>query len=185
MYAKHNNVRVQDVTKEVLEASDLGMEGWACFGIDCKARGPMGNAMYRQIKKDPKANDTYKWLFEDKRSSVKHGRFIAPSISFLRRGSIRSVRRRSRRRLDPTRVSYSWKFTLVAQDTLKLFVKPRITLPIAESSRPGLWHIQIKFSIDCFNLGLFSCFVWKLLLNHFCFEIPYQTGSLRYGKRLD
>lgn len=83
MYANHNNVPVQDVTKEVLEASDLGMEGWACFGIDCKARGPMGNAMYRQIKKDPKANDTYKWLFEDLKKKFRQTWAVHRSFDFI------------------------------------------------------------------------------------------------------
>ena len=83
MYAKHHNVPIWDVTKEVLEASDLGMEGWACYGIDCKARGPMGNAMYRQIKKDPKANDTYKWLFEDLKKKFRQTWAVHRSFDFI------------------------------------------------------------------------------------------------------
>ena len=64
-YAKFHNVSVGDVTQEMLVESPEGLEGWACYGLDCKARGPMGNAVYRQLKKDPGAQECYKWLFDD------------------------------------------------------------------------------------------------------------------------
>lgn len=93
-YAKFHNVSVGDVTQEMLVESPEGLEGWACYGLDCKARGPMGNAMYRQLKKDPGAQECYKWLFDDlKKSSGSHGPWTGLSTQCPKRGSRPSARR--------------------------------------------------------------------------------------------
>lgn len=64
-YASVMGVDPNTVTEQMLEESEEGIEHWACLGIDSKARGPMGNAMYRSIKKHPEAAEAYRWLFDD------------------------------------------------------------------------------------------------------------------------
>ncbi|CAJ1382340.1 unnamed protein product [Effrenium voratum] len=64
-YALAHELSPSEVTDDLLEKSELGMEGWACSGLDVNARGPVGNAMYRSFGKHPNMKETYKWLFDD------------------------------------------------------------------------------------------------------------------------
>ena len=64
-YALAHELSPSKVTDDLLEKSELGMEGWACSGLDVNARGPVGNAMYRSFGKHPNMKETYKWLFDD------------------------------------------------------------------------------------------------------------------------
>ncbi|CAJ1390676.1 unnamed protein product, partial [Effrenium voratum] len=56
---------VEDVTEAMLENTDLGVDGWACKGLDVNARGPIGAAVYRAFIKHPDMRECYKWLFDD------------------------------------------------------------------------------------------------------------------------
>ena len=90
-YAKFHNVSVGDVTQEMLVESPEGLEGWACYGLDCKARGPMGNAMYRQLKKDPRAQECYKWLFDDLKKKFRQSWAMDRSFDTVLKKRIKTI----------------------------------------------------------------------------------------------
>ncbi|CAK9016517.1 unnamed protein product [Durusdinium trenchii] len=91
MYATAHGIEVSAVTEAILNETEEGIDGWACKGLDCKARGPMGNAMYRQIKKCPGANETYKWLFDDLKKKFRQSWAVSRSFDFVARKRIRSI----------------------------------------------------------------------------------------------
>lgn len=91
MYAKHNGLEPSAVTEEMLVNSDLGVEGWACHGMDCKARGPMGNQMYRQIKKHPKASESYKWLFDNLKLKFRQSWAMHKNFDFISTKRIHTI----------------------------------------------------------------------------------------------
>ncbi|CAJ1386233.1 unnamed protein product, partial [Effrenium voratum] len=65
LYASEHGMAVEDVTETMLENTDLGVDGWACKGLDVNARGPIGAAVYRAFIKHPDMRECYKWLFDD------------------------------------------------------------------------------------------------------------------------
>ncbi|CAK9051241.1 Uncharacterized protein SCF082_LOCUS28143 [Durusdinium trenchii] len=81
------------VTEKVLEETEEGVEGWATYGQDARARGPMGNAMYRQMKKPSgaAAAETYKWLSEDLKKKFRQTWAMKRSWDFIDKKRIRSV----------------------------------------------------------------------------------------------
>eukprot|EP00435_Cladocopium_sp_Y103_P045967 s2022_g13.t1 len=91
VYAKHNGLEVSAVTEDMLVNSDLGVEGWACHGMDCKARGPMGNQMYRQIKKNPKAAEAYKWLFDNLKLKFRQSWAMSRNFDFVSTKRIHTI----------------------------------------------------------------------------------------------
>lgn len=88
-YAKVNKMAVDEVTEAMLHESPEGIEGWACHGLDCKARGPMGNAMYRQLKKDVQAQECYKWLFDDLKKKFRQAWAMERSFDVVIRKRIK------------------------------------------------------------------------------------------------
>ena len=90
-HAKFHNVSVGDVTQEMLVESPEGLEGWACYGLDCKARGPMGNAMYRQLKKDSRAQECYKWLFDDLKKKFRQSWAMDRSFDTVLKKRIKTI----------------------------------------------------------------------------------------------
>ena len=84
-YAAFHHMDVDKVTEKMLSQSPEGVEGWACYGQDSKARGPMGNAMYRQIKKYPQAAEAYKWLFDDLRKKFRQTWAMNRNFDFISR----------------------------------------------------------------------------------------------------
>jgi hypothetical protein len=91
-YAKVNGIsEISQVTGEMLINTDRGVEGWACYGIDSKARGPMGNQMYRQIKKNPKANEAYRWLFDDLKKKFRQTWSMTRTFDFIRTKRVHTI----------------------------------------------------------------------------------------------
>ena len=64
-YAKHHGLEPSEVTEDMVAKSPEGLEGWACSGLNVNAHSPLGNSLYRAFKKDPKAAEAYRWLFDD------------------------------------------------------------------------------------------------------------------------
>ena len=81
----------EDVTEAMLAQTEEGMEGWACRGLDTKARGPIGNAMYRQLKKNPEMTEAYRWLFDDLKKRFRETWAVQRSFEFVRRKRVKSV----------------------------------------------------------------------------------------------
>ena len=79
-YAQVHGMHASAVTEELLQKTDEGVEGWACHGLDCRAHGPMGNALYRAFRKNPTMAKKYRWLFDDLK--VKFRQTWAMSRSF-------------------------------------------------------------------------------------------------------
>ena len=96
-YAEAHGVVPADVTEKMLADSEEGVEGWACKGLDSKARGPIGNAMYRSFKKNPAANETYKWLYEDLKKKFRQSWAVERSFDFITQKRIRTVSCRTKR----------------------------------------------------------------------------------------
>ncbi|CAK9002058.1 unnamed protein product [Durusdinium trenchii] len=92
-YANYMGVDPSTVTEKVLEETEEGVEGWATYGQDARARGPMGNAMYRQMKKPSgaAAAETYKWLSEDLKKKFRQTWAMKRSWDFIDKKRIRSV----------------------------------------------------------------------------------------------
>ena len=96
-YAAAHGMAPADVTEKMLSDSEDGIEGWACKGLDCKARGPMGNAMYRSFKKNPAASEAYKWLFEDLKKKFRQSWAMERSFDFIQQKRIKTVTCKTRR----------------------------------------------------------------------------------------
>ena len=47
---RDERLELKDVNAEVVEASDEGLEYWACYGHDLKKRSPMGQQFGRALK---------------------------------------------------------------------------------------------------------------------------------------
>lgn len=82
-YAKVHGGAASDVTETMLEQSELGIEGWACAGLDCNARGPLGNALYRSFKKNPQAAESYRWLFDDLKKKFTQSWAMSRNFEFI------------------------------------------------------------------------------------------------------
>ena len=67
------------------------MEGWACYGLDVKARGPIGNALYRQLKKNPEMTEAYRWLFDDLKKKFRQNWAFNRNFEFVQRKRIKSI----------------------------------------------------------------------------------------------
>lgn len=91
MYGMHHGVAPGDVTLEMLNASEKGMEGWANCGLDVKARGPVGNALYRQLRKNEPAAEAYRWLFEDLKTKFREVWNVHRTFDFISTKRIRSI----------------------------------------------------------------------------------------------
>ena len=89
-YALHHDVDKALVT-EMLEESPEGLDGWACVGLDVKARGPIGAAMYRQFEKQPAARETYKWLSDDLKLRFRQTWALQRNFEFISKKRIRSI----------------------------------------------------------------------------------------------
>ena len=59
-YAKHHGLELPNVTEEMVAKLPEGLEGWACFGLNVNAHSPLGNSLYRALKKDPEAAEAYR-----------------------------------------------------------------------------------------------------------------------------
>lgn len=90
-YALAHNLQSDAVTRKMLEDSAEGLEHWACVGIDCKARGWMGNAMYRQLRKFPEVQESYKWLFDDLKLKFRQTWAIDRNFEFISRKRVKSI----------------------------------------------------------------------------------------------
>ena len=82
---------IADVTEKLLAESDEGIEGWACKGMDCKARGPMGNAVYRQLRKNDVASETYRWLTDDLKLRFRQTWALERDFNFISQKRVRSL----------------------------------------------------------------------------------------------
>eukprot|EP00434_Breviolum_minutum_P027649 symbB.v1.2.024456.t1/scaffold2319.1/size82456/5 len=72
-----------NVTEDMLVESEEGLEGWACRGLNCNAHGPLGNALYRAFKKNPKAAEAYRWLFDDLKLKFRQSYAMARNFEFV------------------------------------------------------------------------------------------------------
>ena len=97
MYAASHGISPAEVTEKMLSDSSEGMEGWACKGMDCKARGPIGNAMYRAFKKNPTANEQYKWLHDDLKKKFRQSWAVERAFDFIQTKRIRTVTCKTKR----------------------------------------------------------------------------------------
>eukprot|EP00435_Cladocopium_sp_Y103_P070031 s12_g34.t1 len=82
-YAEAHGMEVDKVTDKMMEESDEGVEGWACRGLDCAARGPLGNALYRSLRKNPKMAEAYKWLFDDIKKKFRQSWAMTRNFDFV------------------------------------------------------------------------------------------------------
>lgn len=82
-FAKAHGLQVSEVTEKQLEESTVGVEGWACYGLNSAAHGPVGNALYRSFKKHPAAQETYRWLFEDLKKRFRQSWATQRSFDFI------------------------------------------------------------------------------------------------------
>lgn len=80
-----------DVTEAMLAQTEEGVEGWACRGLDTKARGPIGNALYRQLKKSPEMTEAYRWLFDDLKRRFRETWAVHRNFEFVRRKRVKSL----------------------------------------------------------------------------------------------
>lgn len=90
-YALEHNMNPEQVTEKMLADSDEGVEGYACRGLDLKARSPLGNQMYRQFQKSPAAKECYKWLTDDVKLKFRQSWAMERSFDFVLEKRIRSV----------------------------------------------------------------------------------------------
>eukprot|EP00439_Symbiodinium_sp_Y106_P010095 s11787_g1.t1 len=66
MYAAEHNMTIDKVTPQMVKSSELGLEYYACKGLDTSARGVAGQALNRAMDKSPHVkHEIYKWLSED------------------------------------------------------------------------------------------------------------------------
>ena len=82
-YAQAHGMEVDKVTEKMLEESDEGVEGWACKGLNCAAHGPLGNALYRSLRKNPKMAEAYKWLFDDIKKKFRQSWAMSRNFDFV------------------------------------------------------------------------------------------------------
>ena len=80
-----------EVTEKILAESEESIELWACKNMDCKARGPMGNAVYRQLKKNDAAAETYRWLTDDLKLKFRQTWAMERNFNFISQKRLRSL----------------------------------------------------------------------------------------------
>lgn len=80
-----------NVTEDMLVESEEGLEGWACRGLNCNAHGPLGNALYRAFKKNPKAAEAYRWLFDDLKLKFRQSYAMARNFEFVEHKRVHTV----------------------------------------------------------------------------------------------
>ena len=90
-YAQVHGMDPSAVTEELLAKSDEGVEGWACRGLDCRAHGPLGNALYRAFRKNPTMAKTYRWLFDDLKVKFRQTWAMSRSFDFVSTKRVHSV----------------------------------------------------------------------------------------------
>lgn len=76
-------MEVDKVTDKMMEETDEGVEGWACRGLNCAAHGPLGNALYRALRKNPKMTESYKWLFDDLKKKFRQSWAMTRNFDFV------------------------------------------------------------------------------------------------------
>ena len=76
-------MEVDKVTDKMMEETDEGVEGWACKGLNCAAHGPLGNALYRSLRKNPKMTESYKWLFDDLKKKFRQSWAMTRNFDFV------------------------------------------------------------------------------------------------------
>ena len=64
-YAKAHNLEEDMVTEKLLDKDPLGMEHWACRGLDVSARSPVAQHMTRAFARHPAAKEAYRWLTDN------------------------------------------------------------------------------------------------------------------------
>ena len=65
VYAAEHNMPIDKVTPQMVKSSELGLEYYACKGLDTSARGAAGQALNRAMDKSPHVkHEIYKWLSE-------------------------------------------------------------------------------------------------------------------------
>lgn len=90
-YAQVHGMHASAVTEELLQKTDEGVEGWACHGLDCRAHGPMGNALYRAFRKNPTMAKKYRWLFDDLKVKFRQTWAMSRSFDFVSTKRVHSV----------------------------------------------------------------------------------------------
>lgn len=90
-YAEEHGVDPATVTEELLAKTPLGVEGWACKKMDCRAHGPLGNALYRSFKKNPKMASAYKWLFDDLKLKFRQSWAMTRTFDFVSAKRVHTV----------------------------------------------------------------------------------------------
>ena len=90
-YAQVHGMDASAVTEELLAKTDEGVEGWACRGLDCRAHGPLGNALYRAFRKNPTMAKTYRWLFDDLKVKFRQNWAMARSFDFVSTKRVHSI----------------------------------------------------------------------------------------------
>ena len=151
-YAKHHGLEPSEVTEEMVTKSPEGLEGWACFGLNVNAHSPLGNSLYRAFKKDPKAAEAYRWLFDDLKKRFRQSWAMVRNFETIMHKRVHVIETVTKQEEIGT-----WKNELQLQQHLEVltsrkpFDKPAATFPTASSLRTGLglfsiyWGFVVQF----------------------------------------